>query len=99
MAKVKINLNPSENSLQSGYGTEDEVVVLFDASDSDFTTVMPDGFSNDDNTFRLVKNETSLNVIRIEAKPGQKIMGEDFQELTEPYDELVLSSDGIGNWV
>lgn len=99
MKKTIINLSPSQNSIQGQFSNGDEVVVLCDATDGDFTVAMPDSFSSHDSTFRFVKEETSLNVIQLVPMTNQHIMGETSQELTESYDELVLSSDGKGGWV
>lgn len=71
---------------------------MCDATDADFTIVMPDAQSTETVTFRFVKKDISLNTVTLQAKPGQKIMNEDNQVLTQQADELVLNADGENWW-
>ena len=98
MSRIHVKCNPSENSIQGLYTPGDEVLVLCDATDADFTITMPDSYSSEDTEFGFSKTDSSLNVIRIEAIENQSIMGEDFQELTECGDLLRLNSDSEGGW-
>ena len=97
MNRTTVNLTPSYNSLQGEYFEGDTVLVMCDATDGDFSITMPDAQSSDESEFRFVKKDNSLNVLTLVAKPGQKIMDEDTQELHEQNDELVLNSDRE-NW-
>ena len=98
MPRSTINLTPSQNSLQGLYNPGDEVMVMCDATDSDFTVEVPDAQSSDDTLFRFVEYDSSLNEITLSARANQKIMNEDTQVLTEQADELVLNSDGQDWW-
>lgn len=98
MPKAILKRNPSENSLQGLYTPGDDVLVMCDATEGDFTIVLPDAQSGEDTMFRFSKKDTSLNVVRLEAKPGQQVMGEDYQELIEDHDLLILNTDGE-EWV
>ena len=98
MNKIIINLNPSQPSIQGQYTNGDDVLVMCDATDGDFSITMPDVDSSKESTFRFVKKDDSLHEVTLVGKPNQKIMNEDDQVLTEEADELVLNSDGTGWW-
>lgn len=97
MRKI-INISTSDPNIYGLYSNGDTVIVMCDATNGDFTVNMPDAVSTENTMFSFIKKDSSLNIVTIAARAGQKIMNEDTQELTEQADELELNTDGENWW-
>lgn len=96
--KHVVKVSAVETSLITEWSDGDRVLVFCDATDAPFTLRLPDAKTTFNVEFKLIKTDnTSNKVTVVPGISGQKINGEDSQELKNQYDAPALESDNL-NW-
>lgn len=93
-----ITLTPYQNAI-TGYGPNETVLVLCDASISAFSIDLPDVEGIENNTFIFKKTDSTLNKITLTAKYGQMVDGNSTIEIDTLNESFTLSASSSSYYV
>jgi len=93
-----VNVNPLQPDISGTYLPGDIVLIKCDATDSNFTVMLPDAITAHQITLKIVKTDSSSHWVKHNGTQGQTLSGETVQQLTVQGEMIIYNSDGVNWW-
>ena len=97
MATV-IELDPTEPTIDGKYSHADRVLIKCDATNGAFTVTLPDATSVEGTVFKIIKTDSTANVVTVDTVDNQTINSLTSIALSAQGDAAGLDSDN-SNWL